>query len=87
MMNWLKLPKTMQRCAISQSNNQQRSDQSSSFTTVGENMAATTSQENDYVGLVQAWYDEVQDYTHGTGCADGAVCGHYTQVRTMQQLY
>ena len=50
-------------------------------------MAATTSQENDYVGLVQAWYDEVQDYSHGTGCADGAVCGHYTQVRTMQQLH
>ena len=60
--------------------NSERSAQSSSFDFVGENLGTTTATQDDYVGLVQAWYDEVQDFTHGTGCADGAVCGHYTQV-------
>lgn len=32
-------------------------------------------------GAVQSWYDEISDYTFGTGaCAENKMCGHYTQV-------
>ena len=65
--------------------NSDRHDQSSSFTFVGENLAATTALDNDYVRLVQLWYDEVQYFTHGTGCEMDQVCGHYTQVNSHLQ--
>ena len=56
--------------------------QSSEYTFVGENLAATSGAA-DYVGLVQRWYDEESDYTYSNNqCDPGKVCGHYTQVCT-----
>lgn len=31
-------------------------------------------------GAVQAWYDEISDYTFDTGACAAEMCGHYTQV-------
>ena len=61
--------------------NPDRHGQSTTFEIVGENLALTTASAVDYVSLVQAWYDEVNDYTYSTmECAPGKACGHYTQV-------
>ena len=56
--------------------------QLAAFTSVGENLAATSSSgAPDYTGLVQQWYNEVNDYTYSTNqCVPGRACGHYTQV-------
>ena len=60
--------------------NAARVSQQSTFTSVGENLAATTSSTN-YTRLVMNWYNEVQDYDFSSNtCAQGRVCGHYTQV-------
>ena len=67
--------------------NSDRHDQSTTFEFVGENLALTTAGAVDYVSLVQAWYDEVNDYTYSTmECAPGKACGHYTQVLTCSRL-
>ena len=67
--------------------NPDRHDQSTTFEFVGENLALTTAGAVDYVSLVQAWYDEVNDYTYSTmECAPGKACGHYTQVLTCSRL-
>jgi len=59
--------------------NSDRSDQSSSFDYVGENLAITTSRNVNYTALVESWYNEVTDYDYdSTSCTN--VCGHYTQV-------
>ncbi|CAA0812387.1 CAP (Cysteine-rich secretory proteins- Antigen 5-and Pathogenesis-related 1 protein) superfamily protein [Striga hermonthica] len=45
----------------------------------GENLAEGT--DLTASGAVQMWVDEKQYYNHDTNtCADGQVCGHYTQV-------
>ena len=60
--------------------NADRVSQQSTFTFVGENLAATTGSIN-YTYLVMLWYDEIQDYDFSSNtCALGGVCGHYTQV-------
>ena len=62
--------------------NADRVSQQSTFTFVGENLAATTGPTN-YTYLVMLWYDEIQDYNFSSNtCAQGGVCGHYTQVAT-----
>ena len=50
---------------------------------VGENLGAKSIEsDGDYTFLVQAWYNEVNDYTYSTHtCEPGKQCGHYTQVR------
>ena len=55
-----------------------RSQQSPSFSYVGENIAITGGKTN-YTFLVQLWYDEVQYYIYNSNQC-GGVCGHYTQV-------
>jgi hypothetical protein len=58
--------------------NDNRVSQQSTFSSVGENLAATTGSAN-YTRLVRNWYDENQDYDFSSrSCAN--VCGHYTQV-------
>ena len=60
--------------------NAARVSQQSTFTSAGENLAATTSSTN-YTRLVMLWYDEIQDYDFSSNtCTQGGVCGHYTQV-------
>ena len=60
--------------------NADRVSEQSTFTSVGENLAATTGLAN-YTGLVMNWYDENQDYDFSSNtCAQEQVCGHYTQV-------
>ncbi len=60
--------------------NSNRVNQQSTFVNVGENIALSENLVSvDYVGLIQAWYDEVADYSYVTNTCS-AVCGHYTQV-------
>ena len=60
--------------------NGNRVSQQSTFTSVGENLAAGSGAA-DFPGFVQNWYDEVGDYNlNSNSCNPGAVCGHYTQV-------
>lgn len=49
---------------------------------LGENIAASSpGYWSSIAGVVQAWASEVVDYDYGTNtCAQGAVCGHYTQL-------
>lgn len=61
--------------------NDNRGSQQSTFRSVGENLAATTAPSANYTDLVRNWYDETQDYDYSSNsCAQGRVCGHYTQV-------
>lgn len=62
--------------------NADRHTQSVTYTAVGENLAITTADPGNYTYLVELWYNEVRDYNYDTG-ACSAVCGHYTQVRTL----
>jgi pathogenesis-related protein 1 len=46
----------------------------------GENLAGSTGGLSG-TDAVKLWVDEKSDYDHASNsCADGAVCGHYTQV-------
>ena len=55
--------------------------QQGTFTSVGENIFASSALSADYTGAVQSWYNEVVDYDYeANSCSPGAVCGHYTQV-------
>lgn len=47
---------------------------------VGENLAATSASGTDYIALIDAWYNEVSDYTYSNTATCASVCGHYTQV-------
>ena len=58
--------------------NSNRVSQQSTFTSVGENLFASSGQAN-YASAVLNWYNEVQDYTYSSNFCSG-VCGHYTQV-------
>ena len=58
--------------------NADRVSQQSTFTSVGENLAAMTGLAN-YTRLVMNWYDENQDYDFSSNTCT-RVCGHYTQV-------
>ena len=70
--------------------NPRRTSQQDAFKFVGENIYVTSRDSVDYAAAVQAWYDEVADYTYDPDfcaenkvcgrCTEGAVCGHYTQV-------
>lgn len=60
--------------------NQNSVVQQSTYTSVGENLAAGSGPA-DYIGFVQNWYNEVSYYDYDTNsCNSGQVCGHYTQV-------
>ncbi len=59
--------------------NADRHTKSTTFTFVGENLAITTADPGNYTGLVNTWFDEIQDFDYAAN-ACGAVCGHYTQV-------
>ena len=60
--------------------NLDRTSQQSSFTCIGENIAAETGAAN-YTQLVQLWDDESMNYIYSTmSCTPGKQCGHYTQV-------
>lgn len=59
--------------------NQLRSNQQSSFSYVGENLAISSSPRANYTRQIQGWNDEVVFYDYSANqCSD--VCGHYTQV-------
>ena len=58
--------------------NSNRVSQQSTFTSVGENLFASSGQAN-YTSAVLSWYNEVEDYTYSSNTCS-AVCGHYTQV-------
>ena len=59
--------------------NSDRNSQQSAFTFIGENLFASSRDPANLVDMVQAWYDEVQDYDYATGACSHQ-CGHYTQV-------
>lgn len=62
--------------------NPSRASQAPSFSTVGENLALTTSSVDDYTGLFQAWYNQRNNYNFNTNnCSKPNMCGHYTQVK------
>jgi len=51
------------------------------YTSIGQNLFATTSSSVNLTGAIQSWYDENAYYSYETlACADGQMCGHYTQV-------
>ncbi len=61
--------------------NADRHSQSTTFSFVGENLAITTADPGNYTGLVNAWFNEIQDFDYAANtCRAGAACGHYTQV-------
>ena len=67
------------RCVFE--HNPDRTDQvmNQPFTSVGENLYATSRDPADVVAGVQDWYDEVADYDFNSNTCSN-VCGHYTQV-------
>ena len=67
-------------------NNTDRVTQQSTFSSVGENLAAGSGPA-DFTGFVQCWYDEVQDYNFSSNsCAANETCDHYTQVNHRANL-
>ena len=51
------------------------------YTIIGQNLYAVTGDGINLTAGVQSWYDEKTDYDYDTRhCADGKMCGHYTQV-------
>jgi len=59
----------------------QDDERPSSFSAIGQNLYMTSAPTMNLTAGIQAWYDEKADYHLDTQtCADGAVCGHYTQV-------
>ena len=69
-----------ERCMFA--HNPSRVDQAPSFSSVGENLAITSSLGENYEGLFVLWNDESSDYNFTTNSCS-SVCGHYTQVRCM----
>ena len=56
-------------------------DVSAPFNAIGQNLYMTTARTIELGAGIQAWYDEKSDYDYDAQtCADGRVCGHYTQV-------
>ena len=49
------------------------------FGWIGQNLWAGSGTSWDVYGMVESWYNEVQDYNYNNGNCNG-VCGHYTQV-------
>ena len=67
------------RCLL-ESNPNRAVDQS--FTTVGENLYAGTGRP-DYSTVLTEWFNEKQNFEYENNtCRLGAMCEHYTQVRT-----
>jgi len=51
------------------------------YSSIGQNIFATTGSSINLTSVIQLWYDEKSYYTYETlECVDGEVCGHYTQV-------
>ena len=65
--------------------NANRTSQQSTFSSVGENLFASSASNVEYSDAVQAWYDEVSDYDYVANSCFG-VCGHYTQVMPCELL-
>lgn len=59
--------------------NSLRSDQSPSFSYVGENLFISSGSATNYTAYVEGWFNEVQVYNYNSNQCSG-VCGHYTQV-------
>ena len=64
--------------------NSNRISQQSTFSTVGENLAATNGTV-DYETLVLNWYNENANYNYNDNSCS-SVCGHYTQVHHLNWL-
>jgi len=45
----------------------------------GENLAISSASLS-YTQSTDMWYEEKADYSYDNGCADGKICGHYTQI-------
>ena len=57
------------------------------FNAIGQNLYLTTARTMDLTAGTDAWYNEKADYDYETQkCADGRVCGHYTQVTPTTRL-
>ena len=62
--------------------NANRTKEQTLFQYVGENIAITTNPVNNYASLFTSWVDEENFYDFiNNKCS--AICGHYTQVRTV----
>ena len=69
-----------ERCMFE--HNPSRTSQAPSFSSVGENLAITSSRSDNYEGLFALWANERSDYNFNTNtCSELSQCGHYTQVR------
>ena len=63
--------------------NSDRLSQQGSFSSVGENLAVTSSASNDtYEDLFSTWVDEANYYNFTTNSCS-SICGHYTQVHEL----
>ncbi|XP_065180361.1 peptidase inhibitor 15-like [Sycon ciliatum] len=78
----LELAQVAQRYASSCNweHNPRRSTQATKFARVGENLAYSTATRDSVLDLVQAWYDEIDDYTLSTNQCHARPCGHFTQI-------
>jgi uncharacterized protein YkwD len=66
-------------CVFAHSDNTERTNAFGQW--VGENLAANTGQGYDPYSVTDLWAAEAVDYDYATNtCADGEVCGHYTQI-------
>ena len=66
-----------ERCMFA--HNPSRASQAPSFSSVGENIAISSSLGDNYEGLFVLWDNERSNYNFTTTQCSG-VCGHYTQV-------
>ena len=56
------------------------------FNSIGQNLYLTSSDTINLDRSIQAWYNEITDYTYSSR-ACSAVCGHYTQVRQVATVF
>ncbi len=70
-------------------NNPDRATNAPSFSTVGENILATSStSERDYTAYVRSWFDNVAFYDYDSNtCTAPSRCVQYTQVNTMSSSF
>ncbi len=74
--------KHLKKCTYGHSDRTERTKAAAPyFTSVGENLAATTGKITDYPSFIKkTWGAEELLYSY-PNCNSGKVCGHYTQVR------
>ena len=59
---------------------------SSPYKSLGQNLFFNSGK-LDIARVVQSWFEEKQDYDYETTkCTPGKACGHYTQVRSVNQI-